>query len=105
MAEDVTIISYYRPKLSGTATGAPLGMVDADHLILILDRFSNGRVMKRHELKFADYAGLETEWDTGTATTVLNTSIDSEMSEIDWPAEPLTGNQRSFVGTTFDEAL
>ena len=105
MAEDVTLINVSRPKVNAFVSGTSSGTTDADFLELRLDRFSNGRTIVVHPLKFADYAGLETEWGVGTATTVLDAAVASEMSEINWPDEDLTGNQRAYVGTTYDEAL
>ena len=105
MAEDVTLLNVNRPQVDTFSSGELGGNEDADYLTIKLDRYSNGRTIVHHHLKFADYAGLETEWETGTATTVLDAAVASEMSEIDWPDETITGNQRAYVGATYDEAL
>ena len=103
MAAVVELLNYHRPKIDTWASGEVSGQTDAEYLIVQLDQFGDGRVVINHKLLFADYAGLETEYDAGTATTVLTAAIAAEMSEITWPTDELTSTQRALIGTAYDE--
>jgi hypothetical protein len=82
------------------STGEFITPAAGDALLCIIDLYSNGRVLVAASLPFADYTGLQTEWEAGTATTVLEAAIDSwlDANTDGGLSDPLTGAQRSVIG-------
>lgn len=106
MAASYKLLSVVRPKQFGAgAGGGPGDLEDCDFLEVTLDRFSNGVQSVQVTLAFADYAGLETEWTTGTATTVLDAAIDTALAAVseDFDDPVLTSAQRALMGTEYPQ--
>lgn len=99
MAGGVTIKNVRRPKAhSLTAGGERLGLTDADYLLVEVSRFDNDQSDDRVVLKFDDYAGLEAEFEAGTATTVLSSALTTAVAaKTDWQDNTLTSTQRAGV--------
>lgn len=101
MANNVVVTSIERPKVDvlGSA-GEAAGTTDAAYLRVTLDRFGTGRIVATHILQFADYAGLQTEWEAGVATTVLEAALDDAIAnDVVWPTDPLNATQRAVLTT------
>lgn len=68
---------------------------EADFLTVIF-RDTGTSLMSLVHLNFADYAGLEEEWEAGTATTVLNAACDSYLTANTPPiGNPVTPSQET----------
>ena len=89
-----TINYLTRPRPFDPVSGTE---VDAPYLLAEVKR-SDGEV-HRVLLAFADYSGLEAEWETGTATTVLDAAVDAQIAATptSTPNDALTSAQRAFV--------
>lgn len=59
----------------------------AEHLWLLVDLYDDGAVEVPLVVQFADYAGLEAEWDAGVATSVLEAAVEDLLG--------LTGGEAS----------
>jgi len=100
MAGTLTVKAFFRQVVeSPGAGGGPGEMAPAEFLTVLVDRFSNGAVVTTIDLPFADYAGLEAEFDAGSATTVLDAAIEAAIGTQDVDMGTLTSTQRSYVGT------
>lgn len=99
MAGTLTVKKFFRPAITVPGAGGEVPEQElADHLVVEIDRFSNGLVMAQICLAFADYAGLEAEFVAGTATTVLAAAIATEIAANDVAYGDMTSAQRSYVG-------
>ncbi len=67
--------------INGETSGEALD----DAVIVAIDREGNGMVGDHFRLAFADYPGLQAEWEAGAATTVLQAAIDSVIAAAEWP--------------------
>lgn len=101
MAWNLTIKAVNRiaPDAAGAGGYTGDGTLFAG-LEVIVDRQgaeSTGYVL---QLAFADYAGLEAEWDAGTATTVLSAAIGTALAAAGVTTNTtLTAAQKALVGT------
>jgi len=76
---------------------------DADFLIVLIDHNSNWQRLYWAQLDFADYAGLQAEYEGDTGATVLETSAETWMAS-NVPADPLPSNYRTQMGEEINEA-
>ena len=105
MAGDPKVMSMERPDVKTLdAAGEFVTFEQADHVWVKLDRFGNGLSVVKVLVVFADHAGVETEWDAGVSTTLLQAAIDSLVGTVVWPTELLTTAQRAVVGVEFTES-
>lgn len=86
---------HFAPSRSGASDPGAWARVG---LRVELDLDNDRRRNDAAVLLFADHAGLETEWDAGVATTVLDSSIDTYLASVS-AAEPLAAAQKSFIGS------
>jgi len=94
------IKSVYRPPVQNTGSG---DFEDADYLRThIISDEDQEQVLV---MPFADHAGLQTEWEAGTATTVLDAAIDSLIGTDVYTAddELASGTRSGKEGYTFTE--
>jgi len=94
--------SIIRPVGESAAPGPGepgAGPVAGDHLRVRFDLDDGDRWEHAAILKFDDYAGLELEWNTGVATSTLDSSIDTYIAALSVDDE-LTSAQESYMGTT-----
>lgn len=95
----LTVLDAHRPvkTAAGDAEGSG-NTVAGDGVLVKLDLDSDGRRLRVIFLAFADYAGLQTEWEAGSATTVLDSSIDTALASLPNDDE-LTPTQAGYMGT------
>ncbi len=105
MANPVEVYHLSRPIVrASSGDGRMENSADADYLRVGLDRYGNGVNRTVIQLAFADYAGLETEWVAGTATTVLEAAISTYLGDSPvWPADITTPAQRAVTALVFTE--
>jgi len=106
MAGGVVIKKAWRPKVPTLTTGGDrLGETDASYLLVQVARFDNDQDRDRVVLQFADYAGLEAEFEAGSVTTVLDSSLTTEIgAKTDWQTNPLSSTQRAnILGVEYTE--
>jgi len=89
-----TVRNVRRPRIIVDAgTGSDFVTQDANFLIAEMDLQGDGRVLYNIELPFADYSGLQTEWEAGTdPATVLDGAIDDKINgstPVDPPSDPM----------------
>lgn len=100
MAGTLKVLSVVRPVIQGDGISGGQGTLEqADYLLVSVDRFSNGAVVQPIFLLFSEYAGLEAEWGAGSATTVLDAAIETEIGVRDVDYGSLTEAQRAYLGT------
>lgn len=90
-----------RRKLETDSTAAPGSMgasVDAAGLVVSVDLDNDGQRIAQLELLEADYTGLIAEFETGSATTVLDASIATAVAA-HTQEDHLSATQRSYIGT------
>lgn len=72
-----------------------------DALIATVDLDDDGRRIVQVLLKESDYTGLIAEWNTGSATTILEGALDVEIPAInegdEIPADFMTATQKTNV--------
>lgn len=93
------VLSVERPKNWESIDGVRTQLTPAAHLVAVLDIDNDGRRIETFVLQEADYTGLISEWETGTATTVLDGAIDTVLAARS-EDEPLSSAQKSYLGTT-----
>ena len=88
-----------RPRTRAALTGAtdPVEYEEGVGLRLLLDYDGDWARLTEVVLLFADYAGLETEWEAGSATTVLEAAIQTWYTANGFPVDHLSGTQRAKV--------
>lgn len=100
MADALKVVEVYRPKI----VDANRDIIDAPFLAVnFVETGTTVSVMAT--LSFADFAGLEAEWEAGVATTVLNTAIETWVTggtiQVSDPDTPTSGSgSRGFEYTT-----
>lgn len=100
MAGTLKVLSVERPVTQDGGISGEIGTIAvADYLVVTVDRFSNGAVIRPITLLFSEYAGLEAEWEAGTATTVLDAAIEAEIGDRDVDYGNLTAVQRAYIDT------
>ena len=67
---------FYEATAGASDNGTPARV----GVVATLDLDNDRRRMYQALLRFADYAGLEAEFDAGAATTVLDSSIDTHVA-------------------------
>lgn len=90
-----------RRKLETDSSASPSamgGVVNAAGLIVRVDLDGDGQRVTELELLEADYSGLIAEFETGSATTVLDASIATAVAA-HTQDDPLSTTQRSYIGT------
>ena len=93
-----TVVDIHRPHVPASV-GDGIGAEGlADELVVTIDLDADGRRLHKARLKESDYAGLIAEFETGTATTVLQSSIDSYLAGLS-DDEVLTSTQAAYLGT------
>lgn len=98
-------IDIWRPTIQSTdQNGDGSGMVHASHLLAKIDRNEDGRVIGIARLEFATYAGLEAEWDAGTATTKLEAAIQTELVNVNFSLDQLSAAQKTIIDVQIAEA-
>lgn len=99
MSTTLKVLGAARPLVESARTsGMATDFMPAPGLVVTVDRYGDGLVHLALYLKFADYAGLETEWTAGTATTVLRAAVTSAIEAIDVPNDAVTTGQRDVAG-------
>jgi hypothetical protein len=68
-----------RKTIRPTVYDSETGVADADHLRTVVDLYDDHSVLVPLVLYFADYTGLESEWDAGVATTVLEEAVEDAL--------------------------
>lgn len=97
--DTVKLLNVYRPVVPvAGAGGEPGGLELAECLVVEIGRASNVGVVDRRELAFADYAGLEAEWDGGSATSVLAAAVNTDLAARSFATGGLTPAQRAVLG-------
>lgn len=91
-------VANIREWYVATAGASDNGTLARVGVLAILDLDDDFRRMHQAVLLFADYAGLETEFDAGAATTVLDSSIDTYLAALSDP-ETLPAAAAGFVAT------
>ncbi len=97
------LIDVWRPHVQTKLSAGPGAMADADWLVARIDLEDDGRRVRNQELLFSDYAGLEAEWEAGSATTVLNTSVQAAVDALDDDDE-ISAAQKSLLATSYTKA-
>lgn len=70
------VAEFYEATPASADNGTPARV----GVSVVLDLDNDRRRMYQAVLRFADYAGLEAEFDAGAATTVLDSSIDTHIA-------------------------
>ena len=94
-AKVTNIIEHY----DGTPGSDDNGTLSRVGIVAFLDLDNDGRRIHPAVLLFATYAGLEAEFDAGSATTVLDSSIDTHLAALS-DTETLPAAAAGFVATT-----
>lgn len=68
-----------RKTIRPTVYDSETGVADAEYLRTEVDLYDDHSVLVPLVLHFADYAGLEAEWDAGVATTVLEAAVEDAL--------------------------
>lgn len=68
-----------RMTIRPTVYDSETGLAEAEYLRTLVDLNDDHSVLVPLVLQFADYAGLETEWDAGVATTVLEAAVEDAL--------------------------
>ena len=103
MAGTLAIRGMIRPVESAAGSGGMTGdLAIADAVLVGIDRFSNGIFGHIRRLAFADYAGLEAEWDAGVAVTVLVAAVDTAITATDMDMGVLSAAQRAAAETAIE---
>lgn len=98
MAGTHIIKDFSRPLVAAyDANGFTTGDEPAEYLLVRVERYSGSGEGTTIKLAFADYAGLEAEWDAGAATTVLDAALDTALAALTWPDDTKTSAQRAFI--------
>ncbi len=102
MAWNITIKAINRIPVdtvgAGGATGAPALFAGVEVVVDRQGAESGGYVLR---LAFADYAGLEAEWNAGTATTVLTAAVATALAAAGVTTNStLTAAQKALIGTS-----
>jgi len=101
MPTTLKVLGAHRPMVeSARSSGNHTDFVAAPGLVVAVDRYGDGLVHLALYLEFADYAGLETEWSGGTATTVLRAAVTAAVEALDVPEGAVTTGQRDVAGDT-----
>lgn len=79
------------------ANGETTGEALAEYLLVRVEQFAGSGEGVTIKLAFADYAGLEAEWAAGSATTVLDSSLDTAIAAMTFPDATKTSAQRAFI--------
>jgi len=93
-AKVANIVPFYGTTPGASDNGTP----GRTGLTVLLDLDNDGRRVQPAVLLFDDYAGLETEYDAGSATTVLDAAIDTFLAA-SAEAEALPSAAAAFVST------
>lgn len=95
-----TVIGIRR-KLETDSTAAPDSMgpaVEADGLVVTVDLDNDGLRPADLHLLESEYSGLIAEFETGSATTILDASIATALAA-HTQEDSLSATQRSYLGT------
>lgn len=102
MAGTTKIILVRRPQMNVVdANGDTTGTDAADFIEITMDRFGKGTNVQVFQFPFADHAGLQAEWEAGTATTVLDAVVAAAMAGLAWETSELTTAQRAYIATIY----
>lgn len=107
MSANVSVLKVVRPKQPvSTGDGLYDDWEDADFLLVTLDRYGGSGLSRTVvQFNFADYAGLQTEWEAGVATTVLQAAVTTYLGgDPGWLPERLTSAQRAATDVIYAEA-
>jgi len=100
MAEILDTRQRYRSPTTGTESEQGCGPAAAENAIEVLvDVHEDGRVLEWLTLLESDYTGIVAEFTTGSATTLLNSSTDTELAAFS-QTDHLSSTQRSNLGRT-----
>ncbi len=91
-------VANIEPYYTASAGSDNNGTAARVGLVVELDIDDDYRRIHPAVLLFADYAGLEAEYDAGSATTVLDSSIDTYLAAMSDP-DPLPSAASGFIGT------
>jgi len=98
MAGNPSIVNVWRDQVPAfDINGESTGTQDDDALMVKVDRYIGAGEIIVIRLAFADYAGLEAEWEAGSATTVLKAACESAMGSMDLTAYTKTGPQLAAI--------
>jgi len=86
------IKKMYRPTVYDSDTQV---FGDADHVVVLVDLHSDGTCEEWTRVDFADYPGLEAEWEAGVATAVLEAAVADLLDEL--AGDALTVPQRNVM--------
>ena len=101
---DTYIKGVFRPTTqTRLLPDAPGAFTDGDRLIAEVDYNNDGARVATIVLPFADYAGLETEWEAGSATTVLEAAVATWIAANGFPTDHLSSTQRSAIDVALNE--
>lgn len=91
-----TVLDVWRPTVPQTSAteNDPSVVTDADYLLAEIDVFGDGRIRQSIKLAFSDHSGLQAEWETGTATTIVEAALASEWSSKGSSHDLMTAAQR-----------
>jgi hypothetical protein len=97
MAAKILAVSpLYAPATSASAAPNAVSMVG---VLVRLDLDNNGRRVVDRPLLETVYAGLVAEFNTGSATTVLDASIATDLATIA-NTDTISSTQRAYIGGT-----
>lgn len=100
MAGTHVVKNFWRSRVAELdVNGNTVGDTDDDALTVQVERYSGSLEIVAVRLPFADYAGLEAEFEAGTATTVLTSSLNTHLAALTWPADSKTASQRAYIDT------
>lgn len=101
MAVNMKVVSVRRPLVNvADANGATVATAPAAHLEVTVDRYADGTTVQTVDVHFSSHAGLEAEWEAGTATTLLAAAIADALLSVVWRPSAYTPAQRSLVNAT-----
>jgi len=99
MAGNPSIVNVWRDQVpSFDINGESVGTEDDNGLFVKIDRYAGASEHIVIRLPFADYAGLEAEWEAGSATTVLKAAVETALGALDLTAYTKTGPQLAAIG-------
>jgi hypothetical protein len=93
-ARVANIEEWYEAAAGASDNGTPARV----GLRVVLDLDNDQRRLHVGLLRFADYAGLEAEFDAGSVTTVLDSSIDTYLAALS-ASEPLPAAAAGFIAS------
>ncbi len=95
MAGTHKILDFWRTLIEDSdPTGMPGDLVESPGIFVRVEQFAGQGTSHVVFIPFADYPGLEAEWELGEQTTVFRAAIEDYLTTFAWPEEAKTPAQR-----------